>query len=481
LVFSSVTFLFYFLPIVLLLYYLFPKRNTILLVSSIFFYAWGEVYFVFILILSIFINYIFGLLIDRELVRARRQFLLAVAVAINLSLIGCFKYLNFIIENMNSFFGGTGFPMLNIGKIHLPLGISFFTFQAISYLVDVYRKTSKAEHNPMTLGLYISMFPQLVAGPIVRFNQIVDQLHFRVVSSEKFAYGVRRFIVGLGQKVLVANALAVPADAIFKIAARDLNAGLAWLGTFSYTFQIYYDFAGYSNMAIGLGLMFGFKIPENFKYPYVSRSIREFWRRWHMTLSEWFRDYLYIPMGGNRRGPFWTYFNLFVVFFLCGLWHGANWTFVVWGLFHGLFLVLERIGLQKIIDPLWRPLQHVYALCVVCVGWVFFRSDTIAYAVDFLKAMTGLYEGNQSLYSVHAYLTKDVMIAFTIGIIGSGPIVPMLGRLWQTNKFIPYKMGSSYNEAAIRIFETIALTSILALVAMNLAAQTHNPFIYFRF
>ena len=319
-VFSSVTFLFYFLPVVLLFYFFLPFKNSFLLLASLFFYAWGEVNYVLVLLLSIAVNYACGILIEKRSSVSMRRFALSMGVIVNLAFICFFKYANFLVDNLNQILSWFHLSPLFLEQIHLPLGISFFTFQAISYLIDVYRQTCRPERNPLTLGLYISMFPQLVAGPIVRFNEIAEQLHQRSVNSEKFSRGVRRFVVGLGQKVIIANALAVPADAIFSLPPGNLTSAIAWTGVASYTLQIYFDFAGYSSMAIGLGLMFGFTLPEN-NYPYISRSITEFWRRWHMSLSGWFRDY-YIPLGGNRLGVGRTYVNLMIVFFL---------WFMAWG------------------------------------------------------------------------------------------------------------------------------------------------------
>jgi alginate O-acetyltransferase complex protein AlgI len=481
LVFSSVTFLFYFFPIVLFLYYCLPIRNAFLLFASLFFYAWGESSFVSLLLVSIAVNYLAGILIDSRRSELGRRFALASGVAANLGLLGFFKYANFLVENIDWLLVWLNIRPIEFQAIHLPLGISFFTFQAISYLVDVYRRVSKAEHDPLTLGLFISMFPQLVAGPIVRFHDIADQLHERFITHEAFADGIRRFVVGLGQKVLIANTLAIPADAIFKIPSENLTTGLAWLGVSSYTLQIYFDFAGYSNMAIGLGLMFGFRLPENFNYPYISQSITEFWRRWHMSLSTWFRDYLYIPLGGNRRGLARTYVNLVIVFFLCGLWHGASWTFVVWGLFHGAFLVLERVGLGRWLRTIWRPLRYIYTLLVVSVAWVFFRSDDFGFAADFLSALAGVAQGDGLMYSAKQFLNREVVFALTLGAVGSAPVIPAIRGALEAVRPSLGALKKSLFEISIRGVETFILICIFAFVAMNLAAKTHNPFIYFRF
>ena len=479
-VFSSVTFLFYFLPVVLLLYFFTRFRNVFLLLASLFFYAWGEVNFVFLLLISIIANYTCGILIERQSSISTRRVALALGVVVNIGGICFFKYGNFLVENLNTILSWIHVSPVFLAPVHLPLGISFFTFQAISYLIDVYRKTCRAENNPLTLGLYISMFPQLVAGPIVRFNEIAEQLHQRSVNSDKFAQGVRRFVVGLGQKVIIANALAVPADAIFSLPPGNLTAAIAWTGAASYTLQIYFDFAGYSSMAIGLGLMFGFTLPENFNYPYISRSITEFWRRWHMSLSGWFRDYLYIPLGGNRLGVGRTYLNLIIVFFLCGLWHGASWTFVVWGLFHGAFLVLERIGLGKWLARAWGPFSYLYVMIVVMVGWTFFRADNFDVAAAFIAAMAGLGKGNGIISHVWQFLDREVILALIFGSLGAAPIIPLIKR-WLTR--VDFSPGWKFGATPFfqRCIETVSLSAILFLVIANLAAKTHNPFIYFRF
>ncbi len=479
-VFSSVTFLFYFLPFVLLFYFVLPFRNVFLLAASLFFYAWGEVNYVLVLLFSILVNYACGILIEKQSSFSARRFVLILGVVINIGSICFFKYTNFLVANLNHILSWFHVSPVSLEHNHLPLGISFFTFQAISYLIDVYRRTCRAENNPLTLGLYISMFPQLVAGPIVRFNEIAEQLHQRSINSEKFAQGVRRFVVGLGQKVIIANALAVPADAIFSLPPGNLTTAIAWTGAASYTLQIYFDFAGYSSMAIGLGLMFGFTLPENFNYPYISRSITEFWRRWHMSLSGWFRDYLYIPLGGNRLGVGRTYLNLIIVFFLCGLWHGASWTFVVWGLFHGAFLVLERIGLGKGLARTWRPFCHLYAMVVVIVGWTFFRADNFDVAAAFIAAMAGFGKGNGIVTHLWQFLDREVILALIFGSIGAAPIIPLIKR-W----LIRIDLGSVWKYGATPFFqrsvEAVSLSLILFLVIANLAAKTHNPFIYFRF
>lgn len=373
--FSSIIFLFQFLPLCLLLYFLAGKRlrNLLLLIASLVFYAWGESYYVLLMLVSILVNYICGLMIDRYRGRqAARGFLIA-AIAFNVLSISVFKYANFLVDNLNTVLSQIGAGPIELAPIHLPIGISFFTFQAMSYAVDVYRRDASVQRNPLNIGLYIALFPQLIAGPIIRYHDIAAQLIRRRVRLDDLSYGIERFVVGLGKKVLIANQVAIIADQVFSFPYETLTPGVAWLGVLCYTLQIYFDFSGYSDMAIGLGRMFGFHFLENFNYPYISRSIREFWRRWHISLSSWFRDYLYIPLGGNHKGPLRTYLNLLIVFFLCGLWHGAGWNFVIWGLLHGLFLVIERLGFEKILNRCWSPLRYLYVMLVVCTGWVFFE------------------------------------------------------------------------------------------------------------
>ncbi|MCA8923022.1 MAG: MBOAT family protein, partial [Planctomycetes bacterium] len=381
-VFSSTFFLFFFLPALLVFYGAARSlrlRNAVLLVASLAFYAWGELGYVFLLLGSIGANYGFGLWIAGAVERGAARRALVVAVATNLGLLGVVKYTHMFVGWAGVALGALGVAQVDpMPPLHLPLGISFFTFQALSYVIDVYRGVVPAQRSPWKLALYVSLFPQLIAGPIVRYADLAAELDARSVTTADVAAGARRFVVGLGKKVLIANALSVPADRIFALPAEQLGLEVAWLGIACYTLQIYFDFSGYSDMAIGLGRMFGFHFLENFDYPYVSRSIREFWRRWHISLSTWFRDYLYIPLGGNQGSATRTYVNLVLVFALCGLWHGASLTFVAWGLFHGVFLVGERLAAGKVRAP--RLLQHLYVLVAVMVGWVLFRAESFAHA-----------------------------------------------------------------------------------------------------
>jgi len=363
---------------------------------------------------------------------------------------------------------------LRLPDIALPIGISFFTFHALSYVIDVYRRVVPAQRSLFNIGLYISLFSQLIAGPIIRYHDVANQLEQRSVSRGDFAYGVERFVVGLGKKVLIANSLAGPGDLVFSIPGDQLTLPVAWLGLACYTLQIYFDFSGYSDMAIGLGRMFGFHFLENFNYPYISQSLTEFWHRWHISLSNWFRDYLYIPLGGNRISPRRTYLNLVIVFFLCGLWHGAAWNFVFWGLFHGAFLVAERMGLSRVLTGWRTPWRHVYLLLVVMVSWVFFRASTLSHAWSFLAAMVGLSPASGIEHPLGLYADPLTLLALTAGAIGSMPIVPALGRRLASLPGLSVEIGAS-------AFKLAAMASILLTSVMLLAAGTYNPFIYFRF
>jgi alginate O-acetyltransferase complex protein AlgI len=478
--FTEPTFLFLFLPTLLALYFL--KRvhasyaNWLLLVASVLFYAKGGGGFTWLMLGSITFNYWMAIAVDRgrAVSEARARAMLAVAIAANLVVLGWFKYANFFADNVSAFLVSVGGGGFTAPKVLLPIGISFYTFHAISYVVDVYRRQATAQKSPVHAALYLLLFPQLIAGPIIRYKEIADQLARRAVSLDDFAYGVRRFVIGLGKKVLVANIVAGPADAIFALPPSQLIAPYAWLGIICYTLQIYFDFSGYSDMAIGLGRMFGFRFPENFRWPYIADSVQEFWRRWHMSLSSWFRDYLYVPLGGSRVAPWKTYRNLVTVFFLCGLWHGASWNFVIWGLFHGTFLVLERVGLGaalKRADPIAR---HAYLLLVVMVGWVFFRAEHLPSAISYLQAMFGFGAGEMPPLRLSWYLSFEVRLAIIAGIIGSTPIVPALRLRAEATL-------RDWRGPAVELAGTIALLTVFVAALLQVAARTYNPFIYFRF
>ncbi|MCK5829337.1 MAG: MBOAT family protein [Methylococcales bacterium] len=480
--FSSPAFLFFFLPIVLSLYYLFPDkaRNNLLLVASLLFYAWGELYYVLLMLFSIFINYGFGLAVQPNKPDKSRKIVLGIAITSNLLILIGFKYANFITDNINILLSELSLKTITLAQIPLPIGISFFTFQAMSYVIDVYKKEAKVQKNIFDLALYISLFPQLIAGPIVRFHDVAEQIRHRVVSFSLFFSGTQRFVYGLAKKMLIANPLGAVADQIFSLAADDLSMGTAWLGIFCYTLQIYFDFSGYSDMAIGLGRMFGFRFLENFNYPYISRSIQEFWRRWHISLSSWFRDYLYIPLGGNRKGSIRTYVNLLTVFFLCGLWHGSSWNFIIWGLFHGCFLMIERMGLGKFMSQQTKLLQHGYALLAIMVGWVFFRAETISSAWFFLQTMFNPIK-SKTVYPLTYYLTEHVFICLILGIVLATPIWSNLNKRWINQLWAPNLKTSVSLAIGHNLATTVYLSFLTLCCFASIAANTYNPFIYFRF
>lgn len=500
-VFSSPVFLFLFLPAVLgAVYLLRVPRNLMLLLFSLLFYTWGEGVLVLIMLFTIAANYIAGLLIagwhyslrhpPKKLIPGVRRsgwqrLGLLISILANLGLLGFYKYFDFGVGNLNALLGMVGLESWQYHPaftVTLPLGISFFTFQSMSYTFDVYLGHTRASRNLIDFACYVTMFPQLVAGPIVRYTDIAVELKHRDLSLERFSYGAERFIIGLAKKVLIANVVARPVDDIFALANGDLTCGLAWLAMIGYSLQIYFDFSGYSDMAIGLGHMFGFKFMENFNYPYISRSITEFWRRWHISLSTWFRDYLYIPLGGNRRGPARTYFNLFLVFFLCGLWHGASWNFVVWGIWHGVFLVIERVWLGKVLGRVWRPLSHLYTFLVFIVGWVFFRAGDFGQALAFLQAMVGLGHGEGLAYNVFLYLNNQVILFGALGILGSAPLWPWLQRWFAKGLEAPRPaLRTRMLHGGWTVFELCWIALLMIASCASLATNTYNPFIYFRF
>jgi len=510
-VFSSIIFIFFFLPIVLAGYYLLslsamvgysPKfwrraSNLFLLLASLAFYFWGEKFLVWIVITSTFIDYVCGLIISGGLYRRKIQklepgkprtrlqkFGLVASICSNLAFLCVFKYFNFGVENYNNIVTALGLSTIlwdDAIRITLPLGISFYTFQSMSYTIDVYRGQVRATRNLIDFACYVAMFPQLVAGPIIRYKHVAKQLVHRVATRQLFVSGVNRFILGLGKKVLIANTVAIPAEKIFALPTDELTSGVAWFGAFCYTLQIYFDFSGYSDMAIGLGRMLGFEFRENFDYPYISKSIREFWRRWHISLSTWFRDYIYIPLGGSRCSTARTYFNLMVVFFLCGLWHGASWTFVVWGFYHGLFLILERLWLGKFLANRHAIISQSYTFLVVICGWVIFASDTFSHAMSFLAAMAGFAKGTSTAHSVSWYLSRDIRIAIIIGVIFSMPVLPAFIGWWNRVRASLKGRALTALELPFSLLHIVGLSLILLICMMLLSAGTHNPFIYFRF
>ena len=466
-VFSSAVFLWLFLPTVFVVNLLLPKgcSNAFLLLASLVFYAWGEPYYILLMLASILVNTLTGRAI-RRYPRAKRLVLFA-GVAANLAMLGYYKYAAFAVGIVNALLGRA---LLPVPAVTLPIGISFFTFQAISYICDVYRDSGNGDARPdklINVALYISFFPQLIAGPIVQYRSIDRQIEHRSVTAEKAAAGFRRFTYGLAKKILIANILGKTADAIFARDVMTIGGRAAWIGALFYTFQIYYDFSGYSDMAIGLGGMFGFTIPENFNYPYLSRSVGEFWRRWHISLGAWFREYVYIPLGGNRKGTLRTYVNLSVVFFLTGLWHGASFAFVAWGLYHGFFSVLERAGLSAFLQKR-RALSHVYLLAVVVFGWVLFRCGDLMTAAFFIKRMLLPWQYARFDAPLWTFLNNANATVFAAAVLGSG----FLQRL------IPPRAAERLRGS---LAEVLLCAALLLLCLASLASDTYNPFIYFQF
>ncbi|WP_346867039.1 MBOAT family O-acyltransferase [Clostridium sp. UBA1353] len=474
-VFTSVIFIFIFLPGIITAYFLFPEkyRNMLLLLASLFFYAWGEPKYILVMISSILINFYFGYKVHENFEhKKKKKLFLVLGILCNLSMLGFFKYGNFFINNINYIFTTLNIhESINIGKIHLPIGISFFTFQGLSYVIDVYRKEAKVQKNIFNLALYISLFPQLIAGPIVRYHDVAKEIESRQITSEKITYGIKRFILGFAKKILIANQLGIIADKIFDISQGSIPTSVAWIGILCYTMQIYYDFSGYSDMAIGLGKIFGFTFLENFNLPYVSKSIKEFWKRWHISLTNWFRDYVYISLGGNRKGKLRMYINLITIFLLSGLWHGASWNFILWGGYHGIFLILERTKFGDIIEELWSPLRRIYTMIVVMIGWVIFRLDNLNQAFQYIKSMF-IFEPSNNMYYSSLYLNSKVIFILVMAILFSAPILEYIKKL------IGFKIKSNPVYIACCNFVVLGL---FAICLVTLAATTYNPFIYFRF
>lgn len=467
--FSSMTFIFVFLPILLTIYLVTKKElhNFILLIASIIFYAWGEPKYLAIMLLTILINYFGAIMIERY--NNHKKIILAFTIIANLGFLFYFKYFNFLINNFNQLFNSN----IHALNIIMPIGISFYTFQALSYVVDVYRGECKVQKNIYKLALFICLFPQLIAGPIIKYHDIEEQIDSREVNFDKVTLGVKRFIVGLAKKVLIANVMGLIADKIFVQDPHNFSHLIAWIGSFAYTFQLYFDFSGYSDMAIGLGLIFGFRFMENFNYPYISKSITEFWRRWHISLSTWFKQYVYISLGGNRVGKIKTLRNLGIVFLLTGIWHGAEWTFIVWGLWHGFFIILEKTFNIKEYDskshPIWvNILRHFYAIFVFVIGWVIFRAVNIKYAWDYLTNMFGLLHlhTNEFQYTFGYYVGRIEILTFVIAILCSIPLFKNM--IYIENK-------------TVKTMVNIWLLFLFYMSIAAIAGNTYNPFIYFRF
>lgn len=476
-VFSSFVFLIYFLPITVLGYYLMPGKgkNLWLLLASLIFYAWGEPKYIILMLISILINYGLGLLIEKENSQAGRKAWMIFSVIYNLGILVWFKYLHFFADTVDSVFG------LSLVKQHpfletitMPIGISFFTFQILSYVIDVYRKEVKAQRNPLKLALYISLFPQLIAGPIVRYIDVAEQIEHRTITFDKAYRGTVRFMRGFIKKVLLSNTLAQVATMAFddKLAVGSMS--MAWIGIICYSLQIYFDFSGYSDMAIGLGKMFGFHFLENFNYPYISKSITDFWRRWHMSLSTWFRDYIYIPLGGNRKGKVRTYLNLFLVWFLTGFWHGAAWNFILWGLYFFVLLMIEKAGFGKILEKLPAAVQHLYALFFINLSWVIFSYDDLSKLGIVIKRMFG-FGGIPVWNSGTGYYWLSYLVVFLIMGIAATPYPKQLVKKCAGR--IPEKART----VVVSVAELLGILLVMLMATGSLASDAFNPFLYFRF
>lgn len=465
--FSSIPFLYYFLPVVLLLYFIVPKclKNGVLLISSLFFYAWGEPRIVLIMIASILVGYVSGLLIEAFRHKKADKIIMIVSVVIQLGCLVYYKYMDFFIANLNQI-SGAGIPLL---KIALPIGISFYTFQILSYTVDIYRG-EKAQKNPINLAMYISMFPQLIAGPIVRYKDIAPQLNAkeRKVTWDDAAYGIRRFVLGLGKKILIANQLGELCDVFY--ASGEKSVLFYWMYAVGFSLHIYFDFSGYSDMAIGLGKIFGFHFVENFNYPFISGSVTEFWRRWHISLGSWFRDYVYIPLGGNRV-PKWRWFlNIFVVWMLTGFWHGAAWNFVMWGLFFAVLLVIEKLYLLKVLEK-HKIFGHIYVIFAVLISFVIFNADNLKEIGIVLGGMAGL--GNTPFISAEAiYYFKSFFVIYVIALVGATPFMKKVLMRISTNVI---------GERVLAVAEPVFYIVLMLVMTAYLVDGSFNPFLYFRF
>lgn len=463
--FTSISFLYYFLPIVIVLYFIVPKKfkNAVLLLASLVFYFYGEPKYVFLMLAEIFIAYIGAICIDKF--KAQSKTILTVTVIIHVALLGIFKYTDFLIGTLNDLF------KLNISlvRLALPIGISFYTFQILSYVIDVYRGKVKVQKSFLKLATYVALFPQLIAGPIVRYETIEDELENRTHTFEKFSNGVTRFVIGLGKKVLIANMLGEFCSAF--TASTEKTVLFYWLNAVSYMLQLYFDFSAYSDMAIGLGKMFGFEFLENFNYPYISKTITEFWRRWHMSLSSWFKDYIYIPLGGNREGLKKQIRNIFVVWALTGLWHGASWNFVLWGVYFGVLLVIEKVFLKKYIEKMPKVFQSIYVLFIVMISFIIFNASSLT---EVWQGVAGLFGANtKSFASTETlYYLKSYLVTFVLAIIGATPLMKNLVEKLKKNE----KMNM-----VINIMEPVFMVVILTVVTAYLVDNSYNPFLYFRF
>ncbi|MDO5522014.1 MAG: MBOAT family protein [bacterium] len=474
-VFSSLLFLFRFLPIVLVLYFIMPRklRNMVLFLASLFFYAWGEPVYVVIMLFSTVVDYTHGRMVNSFLLkndRKKAKMVVASSMIINLCLLGFFKYSDFLIQNINSLFGTS----IGLLELSLPIGISFYTFQTMSYTVDVYRGHAKVQRNIISFGTYVALFPQLIAGPIVQYKTIAEQLNHRRESFDQFSDGVVRFVTGLGKKVLLANSIGALWDQISVMDTASLPVATAWIGALAYTFQIYFDFSGYSDMAIGLGKMFGFEFLENFNYPYLSKSITEFWRRWHISLGSWFKEYVYIPLGGNRKGMKIQLRNIAIVWLLTGLWHGASWNFVLWGAYFGVLLLIEKLVLLRWLGKTKAIVGHIYTMFFVIVSWVIFAFEDISKAGNYLHAMFG---GGQGIVTTETlYLLSNYGVLFVILIFSCTDAPKRIAAWFRTHS--QHRVAASYGYI---VLENVFLIAVCILSIAYLVDSSYNPFLYFRF
>ena len=470
-VFSSVLFLFRFLPIFLICYFMVPRRmkNVILFLGSLFFYAWGEPVYVLLMLFSTVWDYTLGRLIDANRGGKAAKLFLICSVVGNLTILGFFKYTDFLLGTINMAFG-TQIPLLNLP---LPIGVSFYTFQTMSYSIDVYRGQAKVQKNILDFGVFVTMFPQLIAGPIVKYRDVAERLHDRSHDISSISTGAKRFVTGLAKKVLLANNLGELWTAVSVMDYGSLSMLTSWLGIVAFAFQIYFDFSGYSDMAIGLGQMLGFSFPENFNYPYVSASITEFWRRWHISLSSWFKEYVYIPLGGNRKGLPRQILNILIVWMLTGIWHGAGFNFLFWGLWFALFLILEKMFLGRIFEALPKILGRCYTLVVVLLGWVFFALESVGGIVGYLGAMFGL-NGAHIVDRRGMYLLLEYLVLFAVAVVASTPVTKIL-----ITKLKATKTGPAI--AAYRVGEKLIPPLLLLLSIAYVVEASYNPFLYFRF
>ncbi len=470
-VFSSILFLFRFLPIFLLCYFLVPGRmkNLMLFLGSLLFYAWGEPVYVVLMLFSTVSDYIHGRLIGTRRGTRAAKWLLVSSLVINLLLLGFFKYADFLIQSLN-LLAGTSFPTFNLG---LPIGISFYTFQTMSYTIDVYRGEAKVQKNLLDFGVFVTMFPQLIAGPIVKYREVEERLHDRRPDILAISYGAKRFVTGLAKKVLLANNIGLLWSVIKGLDYGEMSVLTAWIGVGAFALQIYFDFSGYSDMAIGLGAVMGFVFPENFNYPYISKSVTEFWRRWHISLSSWFREYVYIPLGGNRKGMRRQMVNIFIVWMLTGIWHGAGWNFVLWGVWFAFFLILEKLFLGRLLSGLPQIFGHVYCLAVVLISWVIFELESTGAIGGYLSAMFGV--GGHPLWDRQAlYLGRENLVLLFVGIFAATPLLAKLAKGLRRSR-------EGYAMASYELLEKVIPAALLLLSIAYVVDASYNPFLYFRF